>query len=91
MAIIGKYLRVIEIKKRKDVRMDWLGETAHKKSCVLIWKLNKSSQTCILQLVDKLNNKSVCTTMSKKQLLQLSEDIQNFLNKEVLISGSNKD
>ena len=43
MAIINRGYschNYIEIKKRKDVRMDWLGETAHKKSCVLIWKLN---------------------------------------------------
>ena len=72
----------IEINKRVDVYMHWFGETFHKKSCVLIWQNNKSSKTYQLQLVDKLSNKSVCTPMSKKQLLQLSEDIQNLLKRE---------
>ena len=79
----GSRYERIQINKRKDVRMDWnYGETNHKKSCILIWMLNKTSKTYILQLVDKHNDMMVCTPMSKKQLLQLSEDIQNFLNGE---------
>ena len=72
----------IEINKRVDVYMNWFGETFHKKSCVLIWQNNKSSKTYQLQLVDKYNDKMVCSPMSRKQLLQLSRDIQNFLNLE---------
>ena len=84
----GSTYERIQINKRKDVRMEWnYGETNHKKSCILIWKLNKSSKTCILQLVDKHNDMMVCTPMSKKQLLQLSEDIQNFLKKENTDNG----
>ena len=79
----GSRFKRIRINKRKDVRMDWnYGETNHKKSCILIWMLNKTSKTHILQLVDKHNDMMVCTPMSKKQLLQLSEDIQKFFKKE---------
>ena len=84
----GSRFKRIRINKRKDVRMDWnYGETNHKKSCILIWMLNKTSKTHILQLVDKHNDMMVCTPMSKKQLLQLSEDIQKFFKKEDTDNG----
>ena len=72
----------IVIYKKRNTYMDWLGDTYHKKSCILIWKCYKSSKTYVLQIVDKLGGKSVCTPMSKKQLLQLSEDIQNYVKED---------
>ena len=81
--ITKKGFTEIVINKRNDVNMDWWECSGFRmKSCIRIWQNNKSSKTYQLQLVDKLSNKSVCTPMSKKQLLQLSEDIQNLLKRE---------
>ena len=81
--IIKKGFTEIVINKRNDVNMDWWECSGfNMKSCIRIWQNNKSSKTYQLQLVDKHNDKMVCSPMSRKQLLQLSRDIQNFLNME---------